>query len=226
MKTYHANRFPGESSAYRTARNELLQAEIDLRKQIERVAELRRNLPEGGLLKEDYIFEQRTPNQAHIQFSELFKPNKNSLVIYSFMYAPENDTPCPACTSILDALNGIAPHVQDKLNLAVVAKAPINKIHAWADKRNWTQLNLLSSNNNSYNNDYFAEQDDNAQIPAINVFNKTATGIYHFWNAELLYAPTEAGQHPRHADFIWPLWNMFDITPEGRGTEWFPKLAY
>lgn len=84
----------------------------------------------------------------------------------------------------------------------------------------------MSSGNNTYNADYFAETADGAQMPAINVFRKTDHGIFHFYSAELLYAPTEAGQNPRHADLIWPLWNLFDLTPDGRGVDWFPKYSY
>jgi len=232
MGNYHDNQFPGESDAYRQSRNELLQAEIDLRKQIETVSALRRSLPAGGILKEDYLFEEgandlsdnKTVKQT--RFSELFAQGKNSLIIYSFMFAPDAETPCPACTSILDSFNGISPHVSDRVNFAIVAKAPLNKIREWAKGRGWNKLRLLSSGNNTYNKDYFAENDDWGQMPAINVFNKIEDSIYHFYNTELLYAPSEEGQHPRHADPFWSLWNLFDITPEGRGTDWFPKYSY
>jgi len=232
MGNYHDNQFPGESDTYRQSRDELLQAEMDLRKQIEAVSALRRRLPAGGTLKEDYIFEESTNDLSdcdtvkQTRFSELFAPDKNSLIIYSFMFAPEAETPCPACTSILDSFNGISPHVSDRVNFAVIAKAPLNKIRAWAKDRGWNNLRLLSSGNNTYNTDYFAENDEWGQMPAINVFDKTEDGIYHFYNTELLYAPSEEGQHPRHADPFWPLWNLFDITPEGRGTDWFPKYSY
>jgi predicted dithiol-disulfide oxidoreductase (DUF899 family) len=232
MGNYHDNQFPGESDTYRQSRDELLQAEMDLRKQIEAVSALRRRLPAGGTVKEDYIFEESTNDLSdcdtvkQTRFSELFAPDKNSLIIYSFMFAPEAETPCPACTSILDSFNGISPHVSDRVNFAVVAKAPLNKIREWAKDRGWNNLRLLSSGNNTYNTDYFAENDEWGQMPAINVLDKTEDGIYHFYNTELLYAPSEEGQHPRHADPFWPLWNLFDITPEGRGTDWFPKYSY
>ncbi len=114
MGNYHDNQFPGESDTYRQSRDELLQAEMDLRKQIEAVSALRRRLPAGGTLKEDYIFEESTNDLSdcdtvkQTRFSELFAPDKNSLIIYSFMFAPEAETPCPACTSILDSFNGIS----------------------------------------------------------------------------------------------------------------------
>jgi predicted dithiol-disulfide oxidoreductase (DUF899 family) len=220
MGQFHDNRFPGESENYRAARDELLTAEMDLRKQVEAVAAMRRALPLGGALEQDYVFEEDT---GETKLSDLFAPGKDSLFIYSFMYAPDGDA-CPACTSLLDALNGSAPHIRDKMNFAVVAKAPISQIGTWAQGRGWSNLRLLSSNGNSYNTDYGAER-DGAQLPAINIFQKTADGIFHTYNAELFYAPAEEGQHPRHADSIWPLWSVFDLTPEGRDG-WFPKYAY
>ncbi len=232
MTTFHDNRFPGESDAYRGARDQLLEAEIELRKRIEEVAALRRQLPAGGRIAEDYVFDESAAELSdasavrQTRLSELFQPGKDSLVIYSFMYAPDADAACPMCTAILDGLDGNAPHVGDRVSLAVVAKAPIEKFRAWALGRDWRHLRLLSSANNTYNRDYFTESSAENQLPAINVFRRTADGIYHSYNTELLYVPAEEGQNFRHADMIWPLWNLFDMTPEGRGTDWYPKLAY
>jgi predicted dithiol-disulfide oxidoreductase (DUF899 family) len=130
------------------------------------------------------------------------------------------------CTSILDSFNGAAPHVRDRVNFVVVARAPIEKMRDWARSRHWTNLRLLSSGKNSYNADYFAESPKSGQMPAINVFTKRDDGIYHTYNTELYYVPAEPGQHPRHADLLWPLWNIFDLTPDGRGTDWWPKYSY
>jgi len=232
MGKFHSKRFPGESKTYRRARDELLEAEMKLRKQLEEVAALRRQLPRGGKVKEDYLFEEGAPDLSgqstvkQTKLSELFETGKNSLIIYSFMFAPDSEKPCPMCTSILDSLNGSAPHVRDRVNLAVVAKAPIHKIRDWARGRSWKNLRLLSSGKNTYNGDYLAESDQGGQLPAINVFQKTDEGVYHFYNAELFYVPTEKEQHPRHADLIWPLWNLFDLTPDGRGTGWYPRFSY
>ncbi len=232
MGKFHDIHFPGETDTYRNARDTLLAAEMDLRKQLEEVASLRRRLPPGGKLKQDYTFEegaadltdQETVRQT--RFSELFEKGKDSLIVYSFMYGPDAEHACPMCVSLLDSLNGNAHHAQDRINLAVIAKAPTQKIRRCALERGWDKLRLLSSANNTYNLDYFAENVQGEQLPDINVFTKTDGGIYHFYNSELFFAPTEAGQHPRHADLIWPLWNLFDLTPEGRGTDWFPKLSY
>ncbi|NIP38686.1 MAG: DUF899 domain-containing protein [Candidatus Dadabacteria bacterium] len=221
----HDKKFPGESAEYRAARNNLLKAEIDLRQKIEDIGRMKQALPLGGKLKEDYIFTELINGQEQeIKLSELFEGNKDSLIIYSYMYGPKMENPCPACTSLIDGFNGTAMHITDRVNLAVVAKSSIKRIAEFAGKRNWNNIHLLSSENNSYNSDYFAQTPHGAQIPACNVFTKTADGIFHFYSTELLYAPLD-GQ-PRHMDLMWPVWNMLDITPEGRGTDWHPKLSY
>src|SRR5207237_2321702 len=112
-----------------------------------------------------------------------------------------------------------------RVNFAVVTKSPIERIMKFADSRGWRNLRLLSSANNTYNRDYHGEDADEDQIPALNVFVKRDGAIHHFYNTELLYASSEPGQDSRHVDSIWPLWNLFDETPEGRGQGWNPKLG-
>lgn len=228
----HAVRFPGESSEYRAARDTLLRAELDLRAQLEAVAQLRRELPPGGALKEDYVFEEghadiEAPEAGtEVRLSELFREGKNSLILYSFMFGPHMERPCPACTSILDGLNGAMPHVLQRINVAIVAKSPIQRIRQFARQRGWRNLRLLSSAYNSYNADYHGETADARQIPALNVFVRREGRIFHSYNAELLYATSDPGQHSRHVDSIWPIWNLFDLTPEGRGSDWHLALRY
>lgn len=230
MGQFHDDRFPGESDAYRAARDELLAAEKGLRAQIEAVAALRRKLPPGGPLKEDYVFDEGATDLAdqktvtQTRFSALFAPGRDNLAVYSFMYAPGGD-PCPGCTAFLDSLNGGAPHINQRINLAVVAKAPIGTIRDWARQRGWNNLRLLSSGGNTYNTDYIAER-GSAQIPVMNVFRRTGDGIHHTYASELLFAGAEEGQENRHVDLMWPLWAVFDLTPEGRGTDWWPQLSY
>lgn len=232
MGEYHDKQFPEESEEYRSKRNDLLKAEIALRRQIEEVSRQRRQLPLGGKLPEDYVFEEGasdlsdTETVKKTKFSDLFEDGKENLFIYSFMFAPDAEQPCTSCNSILDGLNGQARHIKDRVNFAVVAKAPIKKLRKWALMRGWDDLRLLSSNNNTYNRDYGAESPEGDQWPAANVFRKTEDGIYHFYNTELLYASSEDGQNARHVDMIWPLWNVFDMTPEGRGNDWYPKHKY
>lgn len=222
----HDKHFPNESGAYRSARDKLLRAEMELRGQIERVAEQRRNLPTGGNLAADYVFERMRFDGTieSVQLSELFLPGKDSLVIYSFMYGPDMENACPMCTSLIDGFEANTPHVNDRINMVVVAKSPIDRIVDFAQRRGWHNLSLLSSNKNTYNFDYWAEDDECNQMPMVNVFVRKGDGVHHFWGSELLYA--KADGQPRHVDLLWPIWNIFDLTPEGRGSDWYPKLSY
>ena len=215
--------FPGESDEYRAARNELLETEKQLRRDVERVAAMRRTLPLGGEPPEDYLFEGES---GPVRLSELFDDGKDSLIVYSYMFGPQMKAPCVMCTSILDALDGEAPHVVQRVNLAVVAKSPIERILGFTRPRGWHNLRLLSSAGNTYNRDYHAEEANGAQIPACNVFVRRDGKVRHFYSTELLYERTEPGQEGRHVDMFWPLWNLFDLTPEGRGTDWYPRLTY
>jgi len=126
---------------------------------------------------------------------------------------------------LIDGLDGLAPHVTDRVNFAVFAKTPVADFRAWAQARGWRNVRLLSTNGTSYNTDYVTERDGSDQIPIINVFKRTPDGIFHSWGSELFYAPAADGQHPRHADMIWPVWNLLDMTPEGRDG-WFPRNSY
>jgi predicted dithiol-disulfide oxidoreductase (DUF899 family) len=213
--------FPNESAAYRKARNQLLSAEKTLRKNVERVAALRRKLPQGGALPEDYEFDSA---RGPVRLSQLFERGE-SLVAYSFMYSPQMDQACPMCTSILDGLNGNAQHIAQRSNLVVIAKSPLARIEAHARARGWSHLRLLSSEKNGYNRDYHGEDGQGQQWPMLNVFVRRAGRLRHFWGSELFYAKAEKGMHPRHVDMLWPLWNVLDLTPGGRG-DFFPKLQY
>ena len=228
MKNYHDKRFPGESGSYREARNELLEAEINLRKQTEEVAALRRGLPDSATIKEDYVFEEKdaSDNVKQTRLSELFEEGKDSLIIYSFMFGPKDEKPCTSCTSILDGINGMVFHAEQRVNIAIVARTSIDKLTAWAEARGWNNLHLLSSSGNSYNIDYFGEDEKGNQWPMLNVFRKTNEGVFHVYATELFFAPAEKGQDFRHVDPIWPLWSLFDYTPAGRGTDWRPKHVY
>jgi predicted dithiol-disulfide oxidoreductase (DUF899 family) len=238
--------FPGESAEYRAARDRLLEQEIELRRATEAVAAARRDLPPGGVVPEDYVFQGlgQDGDPTDVRLSELFAPGTDSLVIYSFMFPrdpgderlgseggqtallPLVESPCPSCTALLDQLDGAAEHASQRVNLAVVAKSPLSRILAFADERGWRRLRLLSSAANTYNRDYLGETAEGAQMPMLNVFRRNGEGVRHFWGSELLYAPTEAGQEPRHVGTIEPLWNLFDLTPEGRGSDWDEQLRY
>ena len=215
-------KFPNESRTYRAARDKLLRAEIALRKRIEGVSAMRRKLSPGGAVPEDYLFDS---DKGEIRLSQLFERG-DALVAYSFMYGPKAAKPCPMCTSMLDGLNGNAQHIAQRTNLVVIAKSPIGRIVEFARERGWSNLRLLSSERNSYNRDYHGEDAKGSQQPMMNVFVRRKGAIRHFWGSELLSAKPEKGQNGRHVDMTWPLWNLLDLTPEGRGKDWYPKLDY
>jgi predicted dithiol-disulfide oxidoreductase (DUF899 family) len=239
-------RFPGESPDYRIARDRLWEREIELRRATEAVAAARRKLPPGGEVKIDYVFRGAGPDGAptDVRLSDLFEPGKNSLVIYSFMFPrdpgdltpgprggetallPLAEGPCPSCTAFLDQLDGAAEHASDQVNLAVVAKAPLPRVLAFSRERGWRRLRLLSSAGNTYNADYFAETPEGAQRPMLTVFHRDGDVVRHFWSSELLYAPSDPGQEPRHVGTLEPLWNLFDLTPEGRPIGWVEQFSY
>jgi predicted dithiol-disulfide oxidoreductase (DUF899 family) len=149
--------FPGESAEYRAARNALLAEEMELRRQKERVAVQRRALPAGGMIPEDYEFDG---DGGKVKLSALFSPGKDTLAVYSFMYGPERERPCPGCTHFLDGLDGAVQHINQRLNVAVVAKSPLPRILAFAKERGWRRLRLLSTAGNTYDHAYFGDQRD------------------------------------------------------------------
>ena len=226
-----SERFPGESAEYRRARNRLLQAEVKLRRQIEAVAAQRRELPLGGTVRTDYEFEAAGPRDGEtrrVRLSELFAPGQRTLFLYNFMFPESVDsmTPCPSCTSIIDAVDGAARHVTQRIGFAVVAKAPIAKFREHARRRGWQHAQLLSSAHNDFNRDYLAEAENGQQFPLAHVFIKRGKKIHHSWSSELWFAKADPGQDMRHVDFMWPMWSIFDCTPEGRGKSWGPRLEY
>lgn len=217
--------WPNEPAEYRKARNKLLKAEAKLRAQAEAVANMRRQLPKGGAAKENYVFTDVAIGKP-VRLSELFTGGRKSLFLYNFMFAP-GQTPCPMCTSLLDALDGEAVHLGERINLAAVAKASPSEIADFAKKRGWKNLKFLSSGANSYNRDYGGESEAGNQLPMMHVWVKHGGKTQHFWASELFgYGDPGWKHHPRHADAIWPLWNLLDLTPESRGMNWYPKLAY
>jgi predicted dithiol-disulfide oxidoreductase (DUF899 family) len=238
--------FPGESASYRAARDRLLEQEIELRRALEAVAVARRRLPPGGVVPQDYVFAGAGPdgNPTEVRLSALFAPGKDSLVIYSFMFPrdpgddrpgpdsgetarlPLAEGPCPSCVALLDELDGATRHFSQHAGLVAVAKAPLPRVLAFAEERGWRGLKVLSSAANTYNRDYHGETAEGHQRPMLNVFHRDGQTVRHFWASELLYAPTDPGQDPRHVGTIEALYNLLDLTPEGRPTNWDEQLNY
>jgi len=240
--TFARMAFPNESAVYREARNTLLDAEIELRRRAEAIAAMRRGLPPGGEVPENYAFERIGADfrPERLRLSELFGKH-DTLLLYSFMFGAERDQPCPGCTHLLDCLDGAARHVPQRAAFYVVAKSPIARLAAWAHARGWNHLKLLSTAGNRYDADYYGDtgaltpamrrergltDDSVSDEPMLNVFVKDGDTVRHFWGSELVFAPEEPGQNHRGLDFMDPVWGMLDTTPEGRGKEFFPKVDY
>ena len=213
-------RFPNESDEYRQARDALLAEEIELRRHIERVAEQRRRLPPGGEVTRDYRFESES---GPMRFADLFG-DKQTLVVYSYMYGPKRKRPCPMCTSLMSAWDGEAPDIEQRVAFAMVARSPIERLAAFKRERGWRNLKLYSDAGGDYTRDYVSA--DDADIPAFNVFTRKDGAIRHFWSGEMSADTADPGQDPRGAPDLMPVWTILDTTPHGRGSDWYPKLQY
>ncbi|HEY2000465.1 DUF899 family protein [Paraburkholderia sp.] len=217
-----SSRYPGESTAYREARNALLAEEIELRRHIERVAAQRRALPPGGEVPENYLFEGEG---GPVTLAQMFGEH-DTLVIYNWMFGPKRARPCPMCTSLLSALDGEMPDILQRVSFAVVGRAPIGRLADFRKERGWRYLRLYSSGGNTFNRVYAHEDPDGDDNPALNVFTLRDGIIRHFWGAEMGPDSADPGQDPRGAPDLMPLWTILDTTPGGRGVDWYPKLEY
>ena len=202
-------RFPNESREYREARDSLLEDEQQLVDKLKSVAARRRQLPLGGKLKEDYSFQWAIDGKVgeRVKFSELFGDH-DSLLLYSFMFGPSWDNPCPSCTSLVDGFDRSWYQVTRDAAFVAIAKAPAERINAWANKRGWSQMALVSGFESPFQADYKCQgENDDMQWPVMHVFTRRDGEIFHFWATEL---------SANHVDTVWPYWNLMDFTPEGR----------
>jgi len=189
--------YPGESRAYRDARDRLLEKEVELRRMTEAVAAERRALPLGGVVRENYTFEGQgsfgVPES--VTLVDLFEPGKDTLFIYNMMFprAPNEDLPCPSCTQFLDSFDGVAEHAARRINVAIVAKAPLEQVLAHAKVRGWHRMRLLSSANNTFNRDYHGEDEAGQQLPMLNVFRRQGDRVHHLWGSEIFFEPADPG---------------------------------
>lgn len=218
----HAVSFPNESADYRAARNALLMEEIELRRHIERVAEMRRALPDGGAVTTNYRF---IGENGPVSFEGLFG-DKQTLVTYSYMFGPQRERPCPMCTSLLSAWDGEVPDITQRVALAVIARSPIARLTAFKRERGWHHLPLFSDPSGAFSRDYLGMTTDGGDDAAFHVFTRRSGSIHHFWAGEMSGATADPGQDPRGAPDLMPIWTVLDCTPEGRGTDWYPKLNY
>jgi predicted dithiol-disulfide oxidoreductase (DUF899 family) len=229
--------FPNETPDYRSARADLLKREVALRRQMEAVATELRALPPGGEVPEDYVFDciGADRGRSKVRFSELFRGG-DTLMLYHYMFprhaqdqrpgpttgamahVPLAEGPCPSCTALIDMWDCTIPHFEGLGgNLAVVAKAPIERVAAFARDKGWKHIRLLSSANNTFKRDYHGEDADGQQVPIMTVFRRWHDGrIRLHWASELVFEPPDEGQDMRHLGTVEPLWTLFDLTPGGR----------
>jgi predicted dithiol-disulfide oxidoreductase (DUF899 family) len=213
-------RFPNESEEYRRARNALLAEEIELRRHIERVAQLRRALPPGGQVTKNYRF---VGEAGPLGLADLFG-GKQTLIIYSYMFGPQRKAPCPVCTSFMSSWDHKVPDIEQRVAFAMVARSPIDRLVAAKRARGWTKLKVYSDTDGDFTRDYVSPED--ADVPGYTVFTRKGGAILHFWSNEMGPETADPGQDPRGAPDFDPLWTILDTTPEGRGTDWRPKLDY
>ena len=221
-------RLANETEKYRDQRQALLAAEISLRDQRKRVAELRRGLVIETPV-DDYLL-LRGPADLDagddpietVRLSQLFERPEQALVLMHFMYGKKQANPCPSCTMWADGYNGIVPHVQQRVNFAVLAAAAPAEFRAHARSRGWRNLPLLSAGNSTLKSELGFEDDDTGQEPGVSVFSLGGDGaVRHFYSGGAILG---AGEF-RGMDLLSPLWHFLDLTPEGRG-DWDPSLAY
>jgi predicted dithiol-disulfide oxidoreductase (DUF899 family) len=213
-------RVPNESAEYRRAREALLAEEIELRRHIERVAEQRRALPPGGEVKKNYAFEGEN---GPASFADLFG-DKQTLVVYNYMFGPQREKPCPMCTSFMGTWEKKLSDIEQRMAFVFVARSPIERLVAAKKARGWTAHKVLSDTSGDYTRDYVSNED--ADVPGYNVFTRRDGNIRHFWAGEMGAVTADPGQDPRGAPDMDPLWTVLDTTPEGRGEDWYPKLSY
>jgi len=221
-------RQPSESAEYRKAREALMVEEIELRRHIARVAAQRRALPPGGEVKGDYQFMGEASSVAGanpVGIANLFG-DKDTLFVYNWMYGPKRARPCPMCTALLSCLDGNADHIRQRIALAVVGLSPIERQIAFKVERGWKNLPLYSDLNGKFSQDYHAIMKDGTDTAAQNVFTRRDGVVRHFWGAELGFETADPGQDPTTPPDLMVLWNVLDLTPDGRGKDWYPKITY
>ena len=216
-----------ESKHYRKARAELHEAEMALRDQRERVAELRRSLPIDTPV-EDYLFHEGPADLgqdspiSEIRLSELFEDPLKPLLIYQYMLGGAQKESCPMCAMWTDGFNAVAPHLKQRLNFAIVAQGEITEFRAWARSRGWSNLRVVSSAGSSFKTDLKFQTAEEEQLPGVSVFVKSKEGaLHHFYSASAIMEENEY----RGLDLFSPVWNLLDLTPQGRG-DWLPSVRY
>lgn len=214
-------RWAGESDDYRRARIALQAEEIALRRQIQRVAEQRRALPPGPVAK-GYRFLDAEGNELGL--ADLFGRH-DTLFAYFWMYGPERKRPCPMCTSFVGSLDIPAPDIEQRLALAIVGRSPVARQLAFARERGWRNLKFYQTVGEDYGRDVHAVTDE-GEGAAPTIWRRDRDRVRLFWAAEGGPETADPGFDAHLAPDPTPLWTILDWTPEGRGTDWYPKLDY
>jgi predicted dithiol-disulfide oxidoreductase (DUF899 family) len=214
--------FPGESDAYRQARQALLAEEIEFRRHMTRLTAQRRGLPDGPAVAKDYRF--KDANGADVGLADLFG-DKDTLVSYFWMFGPQRERPCPMCTAFLGAMDIPVRDLTQRVAFAVFGRSPVSRQLAFARERGWRNLKFYQTVGDDFARDYRGLAPDGSEWPALDVWVKDGAKVRHFWGAEM-GGTADPGQDPRGAVDPTPLWNLLDLTPGGRGTDWYPKLDY
>ena len=215
--------FPNDSAAYREARTALLTEEIELRRHLERVAAQRRALPPGGKIPQDYEFVAE--DGKRVKLSEMFG-KFDTLFVYFWMFGPERERPCPMCTSFIGSLDIPARDITQRIALAIIGRSPIDRQKEFKKERGWHNLKFYQTTDDAFPKDYRGLADNGDEWAGIHIFNKATGEIHHFWGGEMGMETADPGQDPRLAPEIAPLWSILDLTPTGRGKNWYPKLDY
>jgi predicted dithiol-disulfide oxidoreductase (DUF899 family) len=221
LATAASKPYPNDSVAYRKARTALLAQEIELRRHIERVAAQRRALPPGGEARE-YQFKDEAGNTVGL--ADLFGRH-DALVTYFWMYGPQRERACPMCTSFLGSLDTPARDISQRIALAVIGRSPVERQLAFARERGWKNLKFYATVGDDFPRDYRGLAPDGNEWPALDVWVRREGQVTHFWGSEL-GGTADPGQDARGAPDPTPLWNILDLTPAGRGADWYPSLEY
>lgn len=215
---------PGESPAYTAARTALLADEIALQRQIDALAAKRAALPPGPVIEANYRF--RDMNGELVTLADLFG-TQHTLVTYFWMYGPERERPCPMCTNLLGPLDANAPDIMQRAALVVMGRSPVERQLAFARERGWQHLRFVQCEGDAYPLDFGGWYPDKGwEFPVLAVFRRDGEQVRLFWKGEMTQDMAEPGKDPRGGVDLAPMWNVLDLTPEGRGTDWYPKLAY
>ncbi|MET0369746.1 MAG: DUF899 family protein [Sphingobium sp.] len=223
LATHRKPAFPGESPDYAAARQALLAEEIELRRHMTRIAEQRRALPPGPVIAKDYKFKDEQGFDAKL--IDLFGVH-DTLVTYFWMYGPQRDRPCPMCTNLLGSLNGNAADIKQRVALKILGRSPVDRQFLFAQERGWRDLDFVQTVGDDYASDLGLLNEDGSENPALVVFRRDGDQVRLFWMSEMQREMADPGQDPRDGPDIAALWTVLDLTPDGRGTDWYPKLRY